>query len=180
MKKVLSLLAVVAVFMLAFTSCQPDEKTYAQYLTQQTKGWVLQSANSSPDYEMSDGTFVTDIYNNYLYDWERDYIIVFNENGSQIVKPGKTVVPDGEVGFAAETSLGNWRVEENVMIGDRAYDLLYMYLPFVFNNEGGVDLDACQIVTLNDDILQVKYTMNDDDPAAKGTYEWMLTYVPAK
>jgi hypothetical protein len=35
-------------------------------------------------------------------------------------------------------------------------------------------------VTLDDNILQVKYTMNDDDPSAKGTYEWMLTYVPAK
>ena len=180
MKKVLSVLAVVAVVVLAFTSCKPEEKTYAQYLTQQTKGWVLQSATSSPDYEMSDGSFVTDIYNNYLYDFERDYIIVFNENGSEIVKPGKTVAPENMDGFRTETSLGNWRIEENVMIAGRAYDLLYMYLPFVFNNEGGVDLDACQIVTLDDNILQIKYTMNDDDPNAKGTYEWMLTYVPAK
>lgn len=180
MKKVFSVLAIVAVVVLAFTSCKPKEKTYADYLTQQTKGWVLQAATSSPDYEMSDGTYVTDIYNNYLYDWEREYVILFNENGSEIVKPGKTVCPEGEQGFNKETSLGNWHIEENVTIGDRTFDLLYMYLPFVFNQNGGVDLDACQIVTLDDNILQVKYTMNDDDPSAKGTYEWMLTYVPAK
>ena len=180
MKKVLSVLAVVAVVLMAFTSCQPKEKTNSQYLTQQTKGWVLQSATSSPDYLMSSGEYVTDIYANYLYDWERDYIIVFNENGSQIVKPGKKVCPEGEQGFSAETSLGNWHVEEGVPIGDRTYDILYMYIPFVFNQQGGVDLDACQIVHLDDNILQVKYTMNDDTPGAKGTYEWMLTYVPAK
>ena len=180
MKKVLSVLAVAALFVLAFTSCKPEEKTYADYLKKQTKGWVLNSAISSPDYEMSNGDLVADLFDGYLYDWEKDYVIVFNENGSEIVKPGKTVAPSAEDGFIAETSLGNWRIEEGVVRNGVSYDFLYMYIPFVIHQDGSIPLAECQIITLNDDMLRIKYCFNDDEIGAKGDYEWTLTYVPAK
>ena len=183
MKKVLSVLAVVALILIAFTSCKSKEKTYADYLTQQTKGWVLESATSSPDYVMSDGKRVADIYNDYLYEWEQQYVLIFNENSSEIVKPGKVVAPDSIPAnqcFREEKSLGNWSIMENVSRNNATYDFLNMYIPFVFHQDGTVPLCECQIITLDDKMLKVKFIFNDDQLPAKGNYEWTLTYVPVK
>ena len=54
MKKVFSVLAVAALILVSFSSCDPQEKSMAEMLTI-SKGWVLQSATSSPDYVMSTG-----------------------------------------------------------------------------------------------------------------------------
>lgn len=183
MKKVFSVLAAVALLVFVFTSCDPKEKTYADYLTKPSKGWVLQSATSSPDYLMSDNTPVADIYNDYLYEWEQQYVLFFNENGSEVVKPGKVVapdsIPDNEC-FRTEKSLGNWSIKEGVIRDGVSYDYLYMYIPFVFHQNGTVPLSECQIITLNDEMLRVKFIFNDDPIVSKGRYEWTLTYVPAK
>ena len=181
MKKVFSVLATVALLVFVFSSCNPPQKTYANYLTQQTKGWKLVAATSSPDYIMSDpdAAPVSDLFNGYLYDYEKDYIIVFNENGNEIVKPGKTVAPEGE-GFNKETSLGNWSIKEGVVRDGVSYDFLYMYIPFVVHQNGTYPLCECKILTLNDNKMVVKYDFSDDPITAKGRYEWTLTYEPAK
>ena len=68
MKKVLSVLAVAALFLVGITSCT-QEKTATEMLTQKN-GWVLSSATSAPAYQMLDGSFAADLINDgYLYDF---------------------------------------------------------------------------------------------------------------
>ena len=173
MKKVLSVLAVAALFLVGITSCvQP--KTAPELLTQST-GWVLSSATSAPAYQMMDGSFAADLINDgYLYDFEAAYVIAFNENGSEIVKPGKTVAPedfDPEWCYRAETSLGNWFFDnaENPQF-------ITMQVPFFYDEAP----ELCQILSLTENELRIKCTINDDDNPAKQTCSFTLTYVPAK
>lgn len=173
MKKVFSVLAIAAMILVSFSSCNPDGKTYADYLTQK-KGWVLSAATSNPAYEMSDGSYVSDLMTEgYLYDFENDYIITFNEDHTQYVKPGKTVAPDDFEGdaYKAETLLGAWSFDNDLIP-----TLLYMQVPFFYDE----DVETCKILSLTENELKVSCTINDDDPTAKGTYSFILTYVPAK
>ena len=173
MKKVLSVLAIAALFVVSFSSCGGG-KTAAELLTQK-KGWVLSSATSAPAYQMLDGSFAGDLINDgYLYDFEAAYVIAFNENGSEIVKPGKTVAPedfDPEWCYRAETSLGNWFFDnaENPQF-------ITMQVPFFYDEAP----EYCQILSLTENELRIKCTINDDDNPAKQTCSFTLTYVPAK
>lgn len=173
MKKVLSVLAVAALFLVGITSCT-QEKTATELLTQKN-GWVLSSATSAPAYQMLDGSFAADLINDgYLYDFEAAYVIAFNENGSEIVKPGKVVAPedfDPEWCYRAETSLGNWAFDnaENPQF-------ITMQVPFFYDEAS----EYCQILSLTENELRIKCTINDDDNPAKQTCSFTLTYVPAK
>ena len=171
MKKVFCVLAVAALFLVSFVGCNGGQ-TYTEMLTQK-KGWVLSSATSNPPYEMSDQSLVSDLMTEgYLYDFENDYIIIFNEDGTEYVKPGKTVAPEGtEDAYTAETFIGNWRFDNEILP-----TLLYMQVPFFYDEE----IEVCKILTLTKDELKLSCTINDDDPTAKGTYSFILTYVPAK
>ncbi len=173
MKKVLSVLAIAALFVVSFSSCGGNEKTATELLTQKN-GWVLSSATSSPDYLMSDGSYAGDLINDgYLYDFETAYIIAFNENGSEIVKPGKVTAADDFEGdaYRAETSLGNWSFDN----ADKP-EYISMQVPFFYDE----DVEKCQVLALTEDEFRIKCTINDDSPVSKGTYSFTLTYVPAK
>lgn len=174
MKKVFSVLAVAAMILVSFTSCNPNEKTYADYLTQK-KGWVLSAATSNPAYEMADGSYVTNLMTEgYLHDFENDYIITFNEDGTEYVKPGKVVAPedfDPEWCYRAETLIGTWSFDNDLIPR-----ILYMQVPFFYD----AAVETCKLISLTENELKVSCTINDDDPTAKGTYSFILTYVPAK
>ena len=170
MKKVFSVLAVAAMLLVSFYACTGDE-TYADLLTQK-KGWVLSAATSNPPYEMQDHSLVSDLMTEgYLYDYENEYVITFNEDGTEYVKPGKTVAPSAEDGYTEETLIGTWRFDNEL-----APELLYMQVPFFYD----ADVEVCKILSLTKDELKLSCTINDDDPLAKGTYSFILTYVPAK
>ena len=172
MKKVLSVLAVAALFVLSFSSCG-NEKTATELLSQKN-GWVLSSATSAPAYQMLDGSYAADLINDgYLYDFEAAYIITFNENGSEVVKPGKVVAADDFDGdaYRAETSLGNWAFDKN-----ENPEYITMQVPFFYDE----DPEYCQILSLTENELRIKCTINDDDNPAKQTCSFTLTYVPAK
>ena len=170
MKKVFSVLAVAAMLLVSFSGCTGDQ-TYADMLTQK-KGWVLSSATSNPPYEMADQSLVSDLMTEgYLTDYENEYIITFNEDGTEYVKPGKTVAPNAESGYIAETAIGTWRFDNDLIP-----TLLYMQVPFFMDD----DIEVCKILTLTKDELKISCTINDDEPTAKGTYSFILTYVPAK
>lgn len=168
MKKVLSVLAIAALVLVSFTSCNPQEQSMTEKLTI-SKGWVLSAAESTPAYEMLDGTLVSNLFNGYLEEWEKEYITVFNANGSEIVKPGKVVAPSSELGYTEETSLGNWTFNEDET-------RIMMQVPFFMDE----DIEICNIVRLTKDEFVVNCTINDDENPAKGTYTFTLTYVPAK
>lgn len=172
MKKVLSVLAIVALFIVSFSSCG-KEKTATELLTQKN-GWVLSSATSAPAYQMLDGSFAGDLINDgYLEDFEAAYIILFNENGGEIVKPGKVEVPadwDGDA-YTAETSLGNWSFDN----ADNP-EYINMQIPFFYDEIA----EKCQVLSLTEDEFRIKCTINDDDDPAKQTCSFTLTFVPAK
>ena len=123
---------------------------------------------------MEDGSYVTNLMTEgYLYDFENEYIITFNEDGTEYVKPGKTVAPadfDGDA-YRAETLIGNWSFD-NILIPD----ILNMQVPFFYD----AAVETCKLLSLTENELRVSCTINDDDPTAKGTYSFILTYVPAK
>ena len=172
MKKVFSVLAVAAMLLISFAGCNKDQ-TATQILTG-NKGWVLSAAKSNPDYVMNDGSLVEDLINEgYLYDFEAAYIITFNENGNQTVKPGKVAVPadfDGDA-YTAETSLGNWSFDN----ADNP-TWIKMQVPFFYDDVQ----EDCKILTLTKDEFKISCTINDDAPMSKGTYSFILTSVPAK
>ena len=171
MKKVFCVLAVAALFVLSFSSCG-KEKTATELLTQKN-GWVLSSATSAPAYQMLDGSYAGDLINDgYLYDFEAAYIIAFNENGNEIVKPGKVVAAedfDGDA-YRAETSLGNWAFDKT-----ENPEYISMQIPFFYDEAA----EYCQILSLTENELRIKCTINDDD-ITKQTCSFTLTYVPAK
>ena len=173
MKKVLSVLAIAALFVVSFSSCGGKEKTATELLTQKN-GWVLSSATSAPAYLMSDGSYAGDLINDgYLYDFEAAYIIVFNENGNEIVKPGKVTAADDFDGdaYRAETSLGNWSFDnaENP-------EYISMQVPFFYDEAA----EKCQVLALTDDEFRIKCTIDDTENPTKHDYSFTLTFVPAK
>ena len=150
MKKVLSVLAIAALFVVSFSSCGGG-KTATELLTQK-KGWVLSSATSSPAYQLTDGSYATNLMTEgYLKAWELDDIIVFNENGSHLLNPGKNLPESAADGFVAETSLGNWSFDN---VENPEY--IFMQVPFLFDfdAEGNFTFDdaveKCQVLSLTE------------------------------
>ncbi len=139
------------------------------------QGWVLSAATSSPGYMMLDGTTITDVLNDYLYDFELDDIIIFSSNGTHRVFPGLLYNPD--FGYTVETNLGQWYFDNPI---NPTY--LYMQIPFFYGDDDHTcspELEECRIISLTTDMLQIAYTFNESETPAKQTYTFTLTYIPA-
>ncbi|MCR4856789.1 MAG: hypothetical protein K5890_01130 [Bacteroidales bacterium] len=174
MKKTLLVLAAAAMIVLGFTSCGGD-KTYTELLTGQTKGWVLSAATSDPAYVFSSPTTPpsTDVYNDYLEEYEQDDIITFQENGIMTIDPGAKVVEG--YGYQSAT-VAAWNLSSD-------NSTLNMQLPFFYDESGMMwdqEMESCKIVSLTSKELVIAYSFNDNESPAKGEYTFTLTYVPAK
>lgn len=175
MKKTLLVLAAAAMIAMGFTSCIDPVKTTADYLVGAKNGWVLSEATSAPAYEMLDGSFVSDLLNGgYLRDFEADDYIIFKEDGTELINPGKLI--NAEEGYQQEVA-GQWTMDPNDA------NFILMQVPFFYDDDF-TSFDAvqerCEVVSCNDELFRIKCTINDDDPSAKGTYTFLLTYVPNK
>lgn len=172
MKKLFSVMAIAAMFVFTFSSCGDPEKTTADYLCQ-PKGWVLSAATSTPAYDLSDGTHITDLMTEgYLYAYELDDIITFNANGTMSIKPGTNIDP--VAGYQQEVG-STWHFNADTT-------MLYFQIPFFYDNDGtsfDAELENAKILYINDTEMKLAYTFKDDDQA-KGEYTFYLTYVPAK
>lgn len=136
-------------------------------------GWKLSSATSSPAYVMTDGTHISDLMNGYLYDCEKDDIIVFSINGTQKVLPGTLLCDFEDGGYDQETNLGQWHFDN-----PNNPTILYMQIPFFYDDM----IEQCRIITLNSNMLKIAYEFDDSgyyygNPA---TYTFTLTYVPVQ
>ncbi|MCQ2284529.1 MAG: hypothetical protein MJZ57_06480 [Bacteroidales bacterium] len=174
MKKVFSVLAVAALFVIGFTSCDPvQEKTYADYLTYEN-GWVLASATSNPAYALSDGSYVSDLMTEgYLYESELDEVLTFNANGSMSINPGANIDP--EWGYQQEVA-STWAFNADTTA-------ILMQLPFFYDETGYMfdsEVETCKILSLNENEMKLAFTFNDDEQPAKGEYTFILTYKHAK
>ena len=169
MKRNILVIALVAIFAVAITSCgKKNEKTNTDLLSIE-KGWVLSTATSSPAYHMIDGSFATDLINDgYLFDYEVDDIIKFQANGNQIINGGKLVPAEGDY-QATDKGVGTWKFNSDETE-------LSFQIPFFYDEE----VETAQILKLSETELRVKYTFNATDNPTKEAYSFTLTYVPAK
>lgn len=172
MKNLKVLMFALLAMSMVFVSCKKEDKTNTALLCNKN-GWVLKGAASSPAYALANGTFATDLINQgYLFECEVDDIIKFTENGGQTINPGEKLCEDGYQKEVAAT----WSFNEDETE-------LTMQIPFFYNDEV-TSFDAVQetvqILSLTETELRVKYTFNDDESPAKGTYSFTLTYEPYK
>ena len=168
MKKVL-VFALVAVFALSLNSCgKKKEKTNTEKLSIE-KGWVLSAATSSPAYQMSDGSYATNLISDgYLVSYEVDDIIKFQANGNQIINGGTNVPETGDY-QATDKGVGTWKFNSDE-------SKLTFQIPFFYDDEQ----ETADILELSETQLRVKYTFNATDVPSKEAYSFTLTYVPAK
>lgn len=171
MKKIFVIIAVAALFVVSFNGCKHQESSPTDILTG-AQGWKLSKAFSNPPYHQSDGSYASDLINDeYLKDYEREYVLVFNTTGGEIVRPGSIVAPSEEVGYVKETTLGKWAFDnsENPTI-------ITMFIPFLYQDKPKV----CQILNLSKDELRIRFTVEDEDNGAKKECAFTVTYVPVK
>ena len=166
----LSLIAILACA--ALVSCKKKDATtdnpdnpenkraqYIEYLTNK-KGWVLATATSSPAYLLNGDTYCTDLMTEgYLEDCELDDILKFTSNGGLTVNPGNDVC-DEEEEYAA-----TWKLSDDLKT-------LTFQIPFFYDEE----VEECQLLSLTEDQLRIKFTFTDDEGDAKGDYSFTLTY----
>lgn len=166
-KSILSVIAIALVGVVALTSC--DKKSMADYLTRE-KGWTLSEAECPNGYVFDNNTTITNLFDGYVYDCEKDDIIKFNaEDNYEYMDPGKDVC---EWEPSQETALGKWAINEE----DKVLD---MQIPFFYDEE----VESCKIIDLTADMLKVSFNFDITEEPAKGkpgNYTFVLTYVPAK
>ena len=159
-------LAFIACTML-FSSCKKGEQTKTAMLCYKY-GWVLESATTSPAYALSNNTFCTDLMTEgYLNECELDDILTFTENGAQTITPKEVC----DFGYQKEVAT-TWSFNE-------AEDQLTLQLPFFYNNNNtsfDEEFETCEIMSLTNDELKIKYTFDDYESNAKTKYSFTLTY----
>lgn len=167
MKKIL-VLAVIAILAVAVTSCGKKEKTNTEKLCIE-KGWVLSAATSSPEYQLSNGSYATNLMTDgYLLDYELDDIIKFESNGNMKINGGANVPETGDY-QNVDKGVGTWEFTNDEQ-------KLKFQIPFFYDDEQ----EVAEILALEETELRVKYTFNDYDNPSKKVYSFILTYVPAK
>lgn len=169
MKRNILVLAVIAIFAVALTSCgNQNKKTNTGKLCIE-KGWVLSAATSSPAYALSDGSYATNLMTEgYLYDYELDDIIKFETNGNMKINGGAKVPETGDY-QAEDKGVGTWAFNSDE-------SKLTMQIPFFYDEA----TETVDILSLTETELRIKYTFNDYTAPAKTVYSFTLTYVPAK
>lgn len=174
MKKVL-VLALVAIFALSLSSCGNKEKTNTEKITT-AKGWVLKAATVTPAVPVGEGT-TTNWYGDYLYEYEQDDIIVFNANGSFVIKPGNKLPGDNEDGYITEKA-DTWTFNSDET-------KVTMQIPFFYDIDEtpartfNKQQEVAEISSLTETEMVLIYKANTT--FAKGTdYTWTLTYQAVK
>lgn len=142
------------------------------------RGWKLAAATSTPAYQMPSGSFISDLFDGWLYDFELDDIIIFKENGIEIGNPG-SLIPEEDFFFDlnlnhnefpfTESILGNWSFDN-----ETNPQVIFMQIPFFYDSS----LENCRIISLTENEFKISYTFNDNESPAKDTYTFTLTYTP--
>jgi hypothetical protein len=169
MKKLfLSVFAIIAAISFLATSCNPQEPTKEELLTQ-TKGWILTEATSEPPYIMlaeegEEPEHLRDLLKGYFLDFEMDDIYFYAADGGLKVDPGKKL-PSVEdlangLGYDKVTTLGTWNM---------TYPKLLTKVPSFYdkNTDGSWVLDEVTITTLNESTLTYTYTWDVKEKSAK-------------
>lgn len=168
MKRNILIYALCALFAFNFTSCkneEPEEKTdheIRKEILEAKKGWTLQTATSSPAYNLNDGGTILNLFDGFIYPCEADDVIFFEHSGAQMLDPNKNLCDNEE-----KRSLGNWSLSEDGKI-------LKYYLP----QYDGYLLEAT-IVTIDENSFTVQMKVNEEEPEVSkgpGKYTFTMTY----
>lgn len=175
MKKNILIIGLICIFAIGLTSCGKNkEKTNTEKLCNE-KGWVLKSATAAPYYTMKSGEKITDVYTDYLYAHERDEIIYFYENGSEVINPGKILPGENESGYMSEQA-STWYFDE-------AETTITFQIPFFMEDKNlsrtfDAAFETAAISKIDEDEFVILYTFNNVDKKEQCTFT--LTYVLAK
>lgn len=152
-----------------FNQCEKDQLALSdnQNKTNTDKlcipqGWVMESATVSPAIQMLNGSWVTNLMNGWLYNYELDDIIKFFPNGTQIINGGTIVPEPGEL-FQAQDYAYTWSFNNDET-------KLNMQVPFFYDN----DIEQGSILELNENKLKISFTFS----IAKSVHTFTLTYIP--
>ena len=170
MKKVL-VFALIAVFALSLSSCgKKKEKTNTEKIST-SKGWVLKAATVTPGVPVGDG--ITTNFLNYLYDYEKDDIIIFNANGTFVINPGSKKPTAEEDGYVEEKG-STWKFNSDET-------KVTMQIPFFYDlsttpaRTFNAQFEEATISSLSETEMVLIYKADVD--FAKGTERtWTLTY----
>lgn len=141
------------------------------------QGWVLQAATVIPAVPFGDGS-TTNWYRDYLYDYEKDDVIKFMNNGVQVIDPGAMLPSNDMDGYAApQTSTWHFNSDETK---------LTMQIPFFYDSSQNpsrtfdAQFEETSIYVLSENEIVLKYTheMNFAKGDKGTTYTFTLTYVP--
>ncbi len=169
MKRNILIIALCAIVAVGVTSCD-KEKTKTELLTE--KGWKLTKATSNPPYELAADVAITDLFDGFIYEWEKDDILRFKEDGGQYLDPGKNL-EEGQT--SGEKLLGKWGLNE-------AGTELTFYLPFYFDFAPDAKNNTVigTITVLNETTLTMGVKISEDDEVTttktKRNYDFVLTY----
>lgn len=130
------------------------------------RGWVLLSATSSPAFPMLDGSYVTNLMDGFLYDFELDDYIKFLPDGTQIINGGIQVPAPNEP-YQSQDYVYTWSFNSDETA-------LNMQIPFLYDD----GVETVSIFRLSETELRIKYTFNYVEPPVKYTCSFTLTYVP--
>ena len=169
MKKVL-VFALVAVF--ALSSCgNKKEKTNTEKITN-AKGWEMVSATITPAIEVS-GEMTNDWFDKYLYDFEQDDYLVFNENGGMIIKPGNKLPGENEDGYVAEQA-STWQFNNDET--KLTFQIPFFYAPGNPARTFDEPFETATISKLTETEMVLIYEANLDFAKGLTKYTYTITY----
>ena len=145
-------MAICAMVAFSFTSCK-EETT--KELLMHSKGWTLTAATCDPAYQLEIGAPITNLFDGFISSCEKDDIIYFNENGSQVLDYGKDkdTYPCGVEKAEKEKSLGNW-----TLVDDKTLKFYFPAYPQVL---------TATILTAEDKTLKLSVPIAEDDLISK-------------
>lgn len=183
MKKNYVSLALIAIFVLIFSSCKKDEVNNNNAINNGNdpienptanidklcyeKGWVLVSATIDPalPYGQLD---VTDFYTYFLYEHELDDVMVFEKSGRETIKPGLKKPADDWDGYV-EDQTSTWRFNHDETV--LTYQLPMFYDLSVFPARTfSPEFEKCTITKLTDTEMILEHTFEEAE------YNLTLTY----
>ena len=163
MKRVILSLMAVATVAVVFTSCKPDKTP--EELLQNSKGWKLQSAMSTPAYTNGAGVTSTNLFESWFLQCEQNDVVFFDKSNATKVQHGCEAKKNKQ-------TTGTWSLTETE---EFPYKLNFR-IHFFEEEDGSPIYSDVEVTELSEDVFKYNYRWNDGETS----YIFTMTYVPNK
>ena len=163
MKRVILCLMAVAAVAVVFTACNKDKTP--EELLQNSKGWKLQSAVSTPAYTNSAGVASDNLFVSWFLQCEQSDVIFFDKSNA-------TKVQHGCENKKTKQTTGTWSLTETA---EYPYKLNFR-IHFFEEEDGQPFYSDVEVTELSEDVFKYNYRWND----GVTSYVFTMTYVPNK